>query len=852
MQLGLELYREEMEVAPGVELSLIEVAPEAPEQTFLFLHGFGGNATQWRYQIEAFAERNRVLAPDMRGHGRSSRPRGGYEMDQLVADLEALLAACMIRGPMVVVGHSFGGAVAVDFALRHPEQVSRLVLIATAAEYRLIWFYRLAFQLPAPILRTVVQPMVSGFVDAGLLPLKRMFHETVSRWQGWDKFASLRLPVMVIRGERDRVFPQASFARVAEVILSAEDVNVGASAHMVMIERRDAVNRAIERFVDDATTVRHTRWRSGEGDWEPRSRLVAERPWLLHYESGVPHTIDVPRVPLTRLLERSVRKFRQKPAIHYERRTLSYRYFNNQVNRFANGLSSLGVQQGARVMLLLPNIPQLPIAYYGTLRAGAIAVMTNPQAGDEEIVRQALDSGAEVLVTLTRLQETAMAAHARTGVRHVILAHVDDYGPLLRPIQSLFLPWRRRWLANRLRHSLSEYDHRWRVLLRAQSIAPPEITVKAKDTAVIQYTGGTTDRPHGVTLTHANLVANTLQARVWMPTLRDGEERILGVVPFNHAYGMTTAMNLAIAIGGAMILLPEFETRAVLELIRHYRPALFPGVPSMYVAINNYPGVRRFGIEGIQACLSGAAPLPIEVEEAFERLTKGRLIEGYGLSEASPLTHANPMFGQDKIGSIGLPVPNTEARIVDLRTGIPLLVPAGQFGELQVRGPQVMAGYWGNEAATRAVLDADGWLHTNDIARMDADGYFQIISRRQDTWQAEDASLAFPRDVEEVIYELPEVREVVVIAIANRPVAFVQLKEGLQVPADTIIAFARRRLPPQQVPRRIVFVKDFPRTLIGKVLRRELVSQYQQAIQAGAGSVGAHLPGLQDGTQEVS
>lgn len=849
MQLGLELYREQVEVAPGVELSLIEIAPEAPEQTFVFLHGFGGNATQWRYQIEAFAERNRVLAPDMRGHGRSSRPRSGYEMEELLADLEHLLAVRLVRERIVVVGHSFGGAVAVDFALRYPGRVARIVLIASAAEYRLYWFYRLAFSLPAPILRTVVQPLVSGFVDAGVIPLKRMFQENVSQWQGWDKFASLQFPVMVIRGERDRVFPQASFARVAEVIPNAEDVNVGASAHMVMIERRDAVNRAIERFVDSAPAAsRHTRWRRSEEDWEPRSRLVAERPWLLHYESGVPHTIDIPRVPLTRLLDRTVRKFRYRPAIHYEGRTLSYRYLNNQANRFANALASLGVRQGARVMLLLPNVPQLPVAYYGTLRLGAIAVMSNPLAGHDEIVRQAQDSGAEALVTLTTFQETAMAVHAQTSVRHVIFAHVDDYGPLFQPLRSLFIPWRRRWLKHRLRHSLTEHDYRWHALLRAQSIAPPEITVVAGDIAVIQYTGGTTDEPHGITLTHANLVANTLQARVWIPTLRDGEERVLCVVPFNHAYGMTTAMNLPVAIGAKMILLPDFDTRAVLEHIRRHRPSLFPGVPSMYVAINNFPGVRRFDIESIQACLSGAAPLPIEVEEAFERLTKGRLIEGYGLSEASPLTHANPVFGQDKVGSIGLPLPNTEARIVDLRTGIPLLVPIGEFGELQVRGPQIMAGYWRDERATRAVLDADGWLRTSDIARMDADGYFQIISRRQDTWQSEDASLAFPRDVEEVIYELPEVREVVVIGIANRPVAFVQLKEGAHVPADSIIAFARRRLPAQQVPRRIIFVKEFPRSLIGKVLRRELVSQYEHAIQARAGTVGEHLPGLDEDT----
>jgi long-chain acyl-CoA synthetase len=308
---------------------------------------------------------------------------------------------------------------------------------------------------------------------------------------------------------------------------------------------------------------------------------------------------------------------------------------------------------------------------------------------------------------------------------------------------------------------------------------------------------------------------------------------------------MTTGMNFAISTGSSMILLPTFDTEEVLEHIRKYRPSLFPGVPAMYVAINNFPGVRKYNIRSIDACLSGAAPLPIEVKEAFEKLTKGKLVEGYGLSEASPVTHANPFYGRNKTGSIGIPVPNTEARILDLRSGKPL--PAGQVGELVIRGPQVMIGYWQDEETTKQVLDGDGWLRTNDIARMDEDGYFQIISRRQDMWTGEDERPAFPRDVEEVIYELPEVREVVVVALANRPIAFVSVKDKARLPAKTIIALCQRRLPPEQVPRLVIFVKDFPRSFIGKVLRRELIASYENQITtAEAGSVGDHLVGLDD------
>jgi long-chain acyl-CoA synthetase len=326
--------------------------------------------------------------------------------------------------------------------------------------------------------------------------------------------------------------------------------------------------------------------------------------------------------------------------------------------------------------------------------------------------------------------------------------------------------------------------------------------------------------------------------------VRDGEEVSLCVVPFSHVYGMTTVMNTAVSQGASMLLLPRFDTEEVLQTIKKYKPTLFPGVPTMYVAINNFPGVRKYNVQSIRACISGAAPLPIEVQEAFEKLTKGKLVEGYGLSEASPVTHSNPLYGRNKIGSIGLPLPSTEARIIDLQTGKP--IKAGRIGELVIRGPQVMQGYWRDEAATRQLIDKQGWLHTNDIARMDEDGYFQIISRRQDMWQADDESPAFPRDVEEIIYELPEVREVVVVAIANQPIAFVSLREKTRIPAKTIIAFCQRRLPSSQVPRLVIFVKDFPRSFIGKVLRRELISQYEQELTVEAGSVGEHLAGLGD------
>ncbi|GJM40902.1 MAG: hypothetical protein DHS20C20_11840 [Ardenticatenaceae bacterium] len=842
MQLDLELYREEAQVESDVRISYIRIAPERPLHTILFIHGFGGRARQWRYQLEQFAIHNEVIAIDLRGHGRSSRPGGGYDMDRILADIMAVLRHCDVNRPIVLAGHSYGVAITTEFAWRYPERVSHLILIAGAGEYNILPAYKVMFRLPEALLR-LFQPIANRIMDASLYALQELYLHNLRHWRGWDKFPELKPKTMVILGNKDRVLPQSAFERVGELVPEGSEViNVGVSAHMVMLERRDAVNRAIERFLEAESAVpTSSRWRS-DAEAVGRGSLLAERPWLVNYETAVPPTIDVPRLPLTRLLDRAWRRFPKRPAIRFMGHTLRYSSLSAQAGRFANALLSLGIKKEGRVMLLLPNLPHLVIAFYGTLRVGGIVVMASPLDLPEELVRQANASGAEVLVTLGRFSETAVQVKAQSSVRHVIYASVADYLPLTKKVAASLLPSQRRM--DQPQNTVAGSDFAWSRWLRRFRPEPPNVTVRAGDTAVIQFTSGTTGTPKGIMLTHYNLVANTMQVRLWLTDVKDGQEAMMCVVPFSHVYGMTSAMNLAVSIGASMILLPRFDTEEVLRTVKRYKPTLFPGVPSMYVALNNFPGVRKFGIDSIRACISGAAPLPIEVKETFEKLTKGTLVEGYGLSEASPVTHSNPINGRHKVGSIGLPLPSTEARIVDLQTGRPLA--AGQIGELIIRGPQVMRGYWQDEAATQEVIDKDGWLHTNDVARMTEDGYFQIISRRQDSWQGEDQSLAFPRDVEEVIYELPEVREAVVVGIANQPVAFVSLKEKSRMPAKTIIQFCQRRLPPSQVPRLVIFVKDFPRSFIGKVLRRELVSQYQQQINAEGGSVSQHLEGLED------
>ncbi len=814
MDIDLNLYRRSVRVSgdPLVRLSVIDIAPERPRRTFVFIHGFGGQAVQWQYQLQRYALKNRVVALDLRGHGLSDKPPAGYDMPQMQQDLENALRLLRVEAPFVLVGHSFGGALVTEYALRHPQQVERLVLIATAGEFRLNPLFKLGLNLPDPLLR-LIAPLTRAWLAAPPHVLKPFYRRNLSRWNGWEKFAALQTPTLVIRGHRDTLFARPLFEQVAQTIPGAEDADIGVSGHMVMLERREAVNRALERFLEGGGGAASRRAATPPRD--ARAALRAERPWLKHYEAGVPYTVAVPRIPLHHLLRAAVRRYPRRPALRFEGARLSYRALNHEVNRFANALTAMGIGKGARVLLHLPNLPQAVIAFYGTLKAGAVAVLTQPGTDVGELTRQARLVEARALITLTLWARLAEQVQAGSGLPLVVLTDPGAYLPLPKRLASR---WRNRGLglpgAPRFRRWISGYPSR-----------SPTVEVQPEDLAAILFTGGTTSAPKGVMLTHRNLVANALQTRHWMPHAEAGREVALCVLPFSHSYGLTAALNVPIALGASLVLKTQFEIRDILKTIRKHRPTIFPGVPGMYVAINGFRGVRKYGIGSIRACISGSAPLPVEVSEAFEKLTKGRLVEGYGLTEASPITHANPLNGLRKVGSIGIPLPSTEAMIVDLASGRPVDQP-GQIGELAVRGPQVMAGYWKDPEATRAALTPEGWLLTGDVAQADEDGYFRIVARKADMWYPDrPGQPAFPRDVEEVIYEIPQVKEVAVVAVANRPVAFVIA--GAERPAaEAVIAYCRRRLPPSLVPRLVLFMDDFPRTFIGKVLRRELAKRY--------------------------
>jgi long-chain acyl-CoA synthetase len=821
MKIDLDLYRHEIRVStdPLVRLSVIDISPDRPQRTFVFLHGFGGQADQWRYQLQRFSLENRVIAPDMRGHGLSEKSASSYDMPLLMDDLALALERLKVKEKFILVGHSFGGALATDFACAHPDRVEALVLIATAGEFKLNWLYRLGLHLPDSLLR-LIGPLTRNWLSAPPHALKPFYRNNLSTWRGWDNFSKIAVPTLVIRGHRDLVFAQPLYDKVAKSIPLAEEADIGVSGHMVMLERREAVDRAIERFLA-GESQRSWRDQKSSAAKSGRESLRGERPWLNHYENGVPYTIGVPNIPVHHLLRSAVRRHPRKTALIFEGSRINYRQLNHEANRFANALLSLGLGKGARIVLLLPNIPQMVVAFFGTLKAGMSAVFIPPLTDPEELVQIVRKVEASLLVTIKTAAGLARQIQSSTDLPFVMLTDPGEHLPLPKKLISR---WRNRGLN-------VPGGIRYHRLLASQSRRSPTLQVAPEELAVIQFTGGTTAAAKGVMLSHRNLVANALQTRHWMPDAKEGQERFLCALPFSHSYGLTTALTVPVTLGACLVLKPQFQIKDILQSIKKYRPTIFPGVPSMYVAINNYRGVRKYGIRSINACISGSAPLPVEVQEAFEKLTKGRLVEGYGLTEASPVTHANPLNGTRKVGSIGIPLPSTEAAVVDLMRGRKEVAP-GQIGELAVRGPQVMLGYWDDKNSTRKSLTSDGWLLTGDVAQMDEDGYFRIIARKADMWYpAKPGKPAFPRDVEEVIYEVPQVKEVAVVAVAGHPFAFV-IAGGERPTAEAILAYCKRRLPPHLVPRFVIFMDDFPRTFIGKVLRRELARRYAKQAQA--------------------
>ena len=513
-----------------------------------------------------------------------------------------------------------------------------------------------------------------------------------------------------------------------------------------------------------------------------------------------------PQVPLQELLRESAENFPEKIAVAHDGQEITYDQLNALSNQFANSLLEMGVEKGDRVAIYLPNIPQFVIGYFGALKAGAVATAISPLHREREVEYQLKDSGAQTIVALDSLCPIVEKVREKTQVKHVIIAGSSE---------NAFSP--------KVQNALN-----FRQLLENSPKTAPKIRLDPRDDlAALQYTGGTTGTAKGAMLTHANLVSNALAFAAWIKGAK-AQEMFLTALPLFHIYGMTTSMNVPISLAAKMVLMPKFEPAKALEAVQKHRVTVFCGVPTMYSALLANPDLGKYDLTSIRVCISGASSLPPQVQKKFMEVTGGFLAEGYGLTEASPVTHCTPVDRSMltvKVGSIGLPLPDTEAKIVDLETGEKTLA-AGESGELAVKGPQVMKGYWHRPEETALVLLRGGWLFTGDIAYTDKDGYFYIADRKKDLIKTKDYSV-YPRELEDILYEHPAVKLCAVVGkpdpfAGEVPKAFVILKDGAATSAEEIMSFVNTKVASYKSIREIEFRKDLPLSSAGKVLKRVL------------------------------
>ncbi len=550
-----------------------------------------------------------------------------------------------------------------------------------------------------------------------------------------------------------------------------------------------------------------------------------DRPWLAQYPAKVPPTLDIPSMSIWELLSQTADTYGDKSAFVFQNFSMTFSELRRLSERMSSALAAAGVKQGDVVLAVLPNTPHFPVTYYGTLRLGAMLTAASPVAVEREIESIISDSGATVVVTLDLLYEKVARIWESAGIRTVIVGTVTDFMPLWARTAGRFS---KRVPKPEIAVVYSDRVVPMRRFLGVRGEPVPAADVGPDDVALLQYTGGTTGLPKAAMLTHGSLLANARQMTGWFPQLQTGKETILAVLPFFHVYGVTLVMNAGLLLAANTVLVARPMSTEMFEAISKYRPTVFPGVPTLYVAIVNDERSKRYDLSSIDACVCGGAPLPVEVKRDFERLTGGHLYEGYGLSEASPCTHAVPYDGRSRIGSMGLPIQNTEARIVD-ENGC--AVPVGEEGELLVRGPQVMKGYWKRPEETADVL-SDGWLRTGDVARMDADGWFSIVDRKKDLIITGGENI-YPREVEEALFEHPLIKEVAVVGVPHPyggeiAKAFVVLVPGAQASKKDIMQFASQRLSKHKVPRAVEFRDELPKSAAHKVLRRVLAAEERE------------------------
>ncbi len=546
-----------------------------------------------------------------------------------------------------------------------------------------------------------------------------------------------------------------------------------------------------------------------------------DKPWLAHYDKGVPEFVDYEETCIPEFLNRSAERFPNNMALLFQGYRVTYKELKTMVDRFAVCLSKFGIQKGDSVAILLPNIIPCVVGYYAILKVGATAVMNNPLYTDRELEHQFNDSGAKLLITLDLLGNRMIDLRPKTGIKQIIYTSIGDYLPF--PKSLLFpLVGKKKGLKADVKSAPDVY--KWKSVLASCTGNAPTVKLSFEDTAMYQYTGGTTGVSKGVMLTHGNLSKQVQHIRAWFPMFNDGEEIMLGALPFFHVFGLSTAMNYSIYAGWGNILVPKPQPEALLETISQFKPTFAPLVPTMFIGLLNHPRIEQADMTSIKGCFSGSAPLPVEVIRDFEKRTGSVIVEGFGMTESSPVTHINPFNGHRKVGSIGLPISDTLCRIVDLNNGETDL-PVGEAGELLVKGPQVMKGYWNNPEATAETL-TDGWLHTGDIGKMDEDGYFYIVDRKKDMIISGGYNV-YPRDIEEVFFEHPKVVEAAAVGVPHpkrgeQVKVFVVLKEGETGTEEEFIQYCKGKLAAYKLPTIIEFRKELPKTNVGKILKKDL------------------------------
>jgi len=566
---------------------------------------------------------------------------------------------------------------------------------------------------------------------------------------------------------------------------------------------------------------------------DARADSKAAYPWLRNYPAGIDWHVDLPAKPLYALFDEAAARFGARPCLDFLDRKFTYEEIGRNINAMAAGLQELGIGRGHRVGIFLPNTPHFVITYYAILKTGATVVNFNPLYSERDIAHQIDDAGVELMVTLdlTALYDKLVPMFETTCLKRLVICRMADVLPFAKKV---LFPLLRR-------HDRATVPEDERHIPFARLVGHqrqpklPELD-PLRDIAVLQYTGGTTGVPKAAMLTHANLYANALQGRYWFVSAVEGQEKLLGVLPLFHVFAMTVVMNLSINIGAEIILLPRFELYQVLQTIHTKRPTMFPAVPTIYMAVANHRDRAKFDLSSINFCISGGAPLPVEVKEAFERVTGCALGEGYGLTEASPVVACNPLFGVNKNGSIGLPLPGSIVEIISLEDGESPM-PLGEKGELCVRGPQVMAGYWNHPEDTARDL-RNGRLHTGDVAYMDEDGYIFIVDRIKDLILCGGHNV-YPRHVEEAIYLHPAVGECVVAGVPDPfrgqvVKAYVKLIDGASLSQKELLDFLEDKLSPLQRPRLVEFREQLPHTLVGKLSRKELLEEEKARAAASA------------------